>query len=259
MRVFCKYNIELDIFLKNVVEYTLDIYSKKLTLDALQEIELVDIKEISYNTDGRTCDEGKKILVTSRLYDKLPTYRIEELKDNVDFIMIVSTMFHEMGHVMDLTSMPNLYAAAENMNDGKAMVTSVFWLEYLAEKRSSLEGLVNHSDYCDDFASRKWKSYKFDMENASESNFYFLNKALSYFMARTIEISERNRYVDKMINPLLKNYVIDIGKEIINLESQMPFDDILILDGLYDIMNTYYNKFKGKFMPKSSKRIGLWF
>lgn len=96
---FCKYNRELDIFLKDVVEYTLDIFGKKLRLDALQEIELIDIKEFSYdNTDGRACDYGgKKIIVTSRLYYKLPTHRIEELKNNIDFIMIVNTMFHEMG------------------------------------------------------------------------------------------------------------------------------------------------------------------
>ncbi len=175
MRVFCKHSIELDAFLKNVVEYTLDIFGEKLILEALQEIELVDIKEFSYNTDGRACDGGKKIIVTSRLYDRLPTYKIEELKGNVDFTMIVNTMFHEMGHVTDWLSMPNLYLVAENMDDGKTLVTSVFWLEYLAEKRSSIEGLVNHSDYCDDFVSRKWESYKFDMENASENNFYYLN------------------------------------------------------------------------------------
>lgn len=169
--------------------------------------------------------------------------------------MIVNTMFHEMGHVTDWASMPNLYDAVENMNRYKEMLPSVFWLEYLAERRSSIEGLINHSDYCDDFASRKWKAYKLDTENASESNFYYLNKALSYFMARTTEISERNRYVDKLINPLLKDYVIDIGKEIINLESQMPFDDILILDGLYDIMNRHYKKFRGRFLPKSTKWI----
>lgn len=64
MRVFCKYNIELDIFLKDVVEYTLDIFGRKLTLDALQEIELIDIKDFSYETDGRDCDGGKKIIVT---------------------------------------------------------------------------------------------------------------------------------------------------------------------------------------------------
>lgn len=259
MRVFCKYDLELDIFLKDMVEYTLNIFGEKLVLDALQAIELVDIKDFSYNTDGRTYDGGKKIIVTSRLYEKLPTLKIEELKGNVDFNMIVNTMFHEMGHVTDRVFMPNLYLAAENMDDDKAMVTSVFWLEYLAEKRSSIEGLVNHSDYCDDFASRKWASYKFDMENASENNFYYLNKALSYFMARTVEVSERNRYVDIIINPLLKDYVIDIGKEIINLESRMPFDDILLLDDLYDVMDAYYKKFKDKFVPKSSKRIGLWF
>ncbi len=72
----------------------------------------------------------------------------------------------------------------------------MFWLKCLVEKRSSIEGLVNHSDYCDDYASRKWEPYKFDMGNASESNFYYLNKALSYFMARTTEIPERNRYID---------------------------------------------------------------
>ncbi len=62
-----------------------------------------------------------------------------------------------------------------------------------------------------------------------------------------------------MINPLLKDYVIDIGEEIINLEDQIPFDDVLILDDLYDIADAYYGKFKDKFMPKSRKRIGLWF
>lgn len=257
--MFCKYDPELDVFLKDVVEYTLDIFGEKLVINTLQSIELVDIKDFSYNTDVKICDEGKKIIVTSRLYEKLPTLKLEELAGNADFKMIVNTMFHEMGHVTDMAFMLNLYSTAENMDDIKAMVTSVFWLEYLAEKRSSIEGLVNHSDYCDDFASRKWESYKFDMENVSESNFYYLNKALSYFMARTTEISERNQYIDCMINPLLKDYVIDIGEEIINPDSQIPFDDVLILDDLYDIMDAYYKKFKAKFMSKSSKRTGLWF
>lgn len=253
MRVFCKYNMELDIFLKDIVEYTLGIFGNQLKLDALQEIELIDIKDFSYVTDGRTCDGGKKIFVTSRLYDKLPTYRIEELKENIDFIMIVNTMFHEMGHVTDWISMPSVYAAAENTDDGKAMITSVFWLEYLAEKRSSEKGLVDHMDYCDDFVRRKWSAYKLDFQNASEGNFYYLNKALSYFMARTTNISKRNRYLDKMINPLLKDYVIDVGKEIMNLENQMPVDDISILGDLYEVMNKYYIKFRDRFMPKITK------
>lgn len=245
--------MELDVFLKDVVEYTLGIFGEQLTLDALQEIELMDIKNFSYDTDGRTGNGGKKIFVNSRLYDKLPIYRIEELKENVDFIMIVNTMFHEMGHVTDWISMPSLYAAAENMSDGKAMIASVFWLEYLAEKRSSEEGLVDYMDYCDDFVRRKWSAYKLDFQNASESNFYYLNKALSYFMARTTNTSKRNRYLDKIINPLLKDYVIDVGKEIINLENQMPADDLSILDDLYEIMNKYYKEFRDRFTPKLTK------
>lgn len=253
MKVFCKYNVQLDIFLKDIVEYTLGILGEQLTLDALQEIELVDIKNFLYDTDGKTCDGGKKIIVTSRLYDKLPIYRIKELKENVNFIMIVNTMFHEMGHATDWLFMPNLYAAAENTSDGKSMITSIFWLEYLAERRSSEESLVDYIDYCHDFVRRKWSAYKLDFQNASESNFYYLNKALSYFMARTTNISKRNQYLDKIVNPLLKDYVIDVGKEIENLENQMPVDDISILDDLYEIMNKYYKKFRDTFAPKLNK------
>lgn len=32
MRIFCKYNMELDTFLKDVIEYTLDIFGGNLHL-----------------------------------------------------------------------------------------------------------------------------------------------------------------------------------------------------------------------------------
>jgi len=76
-------------------------------------------------------------------------------------------------------------------------------------------------------------------------------------MACTIELSERNRYVDNMANRLLKDYVIDIGEEIINLWNKMPLDNILIIDDLYDIRDMYYKKFKAKFTPKSRKGLGI--
>ena len=60
-----------------------------------------------------------------------------------------------------------------------------------------------------------------------------------------------------MATRLLKDYVINIGEEIINLGNKMSFNNVTILDELYDIRDMYYKKFKAKFTPKSRKGLGL--
>lgn len=249
MNVFCKYNNDLERFLKNVVEYTIKLYGENLDISEVQEIELVDIKEFEYDTDGRTYAGGKKIFLTSRLYDLLPSYDVTELEENEIFKLIVNTIFHEMGHATDWKLFPNIYKVAEDMNDMKQSLPAIFWLEYLAEKRSSVQGLLtdNEEKFCDDFVKRRWRANKIDFSSASENNFFYLNKALSYFMGKTTKANIRDKYLDKMVNLLLKEYVLDLEVEIDKLEKTMPFDNVLVLRGLYDIMNKYYKKFKIKY------------
>lgn len=110
--------------------------------------------------------------MTSRLYDKLPVYEISLLKNNEDFQTIVCTIYHEMGHISDHNTMPNIYAAAQNFDDKKQMLAAFFWAEYLAEKRSSETNLVSHQEYCEDFIKREWKSFKFNFDNPTEDNFF---------------------------------------------------------------------------------------
>ena len=78
MNIICQYNKELECFLRSVVEYTLCKYGQELNLNNLQQIELIDISEFELQKDGTTYENGTKIIVTSRLYDMLPCFSIEQ-------------------------------------------------------------------------------------------------------------------------------------------------------------------------------------
>lgn len=249
LEIICEYDKELNILLKEVVKYTIEIYNSELRLDSLQKIELRNIKEFGYDTDGKTLEDGTIIWVTSRLYEKLPSYNIKEIEDNINFILIVNTLFHEMGHVTDWLVMPRLYNAALNIHNKKSMFAALFWLEYLAEKRSSSNDRVNYSEYCDDFVKRPWKAYKVDFETCTDDNFFYLNKTLSYFMGRTVKVVIRKKYMAVISNELLKGYIEELDLELKRLEGKMPFDEVPELEQLYKIMNNYYKKFKQKYAP----------
>ena len=83
MLIFCEYDSALDRFLKIVVDHVLALFGNQLILDGLDEIELVRrIEGSSSGTDGRTIDNGRKIVLAASLYDALPCYDISQLQDN---------------------------------------------------------------------------------------------------------------------------------------------------------------------------------
>lgn len=249
MRIICRYDEEMEGFLQKAVDYTLNIYGDSLDISNLEEIELCNIKEFTYETDGKTIDDGRKILVTSRLYDLLPTLNISELENSNVFRMIINTLYHEMGHVMDWRRFPNIYAAALKSSNMKEALPSLFWAEYLAEKRSSMNELVENEKFCEDFAAKKWNAYKFDMENASETNYFYMNKVIPYVFARKRVPCRRIQYINNLTNDLLKEYLLILNNEVLRLEDLGFFDTVDELFPLYEIMNEYYKKFRIRFKP----------
>ena len=248
MRIFCQYNPQLDNFLHEIVEYVLDLYGKQLLLDNLEEIEL---KENRVNSsDGRIEDSGKKIILFSRLFSDLPTYTVSELVENENFKLIANTLYHEMGHVSDMKMMPHIYAAAQSSEKEEQKLSALFWAEYLAEKRSCSTNIIDYTEYCENFASRKWKAYKFVFGSWADDDFFYLCKALSYFMGRTTNLDMRRKFCAKMENPLLKDFVNSLEKELFVLENQLPFDDVEKLSNLSNIMNEYRSKFHHTFAPR---------
>ncbi len=250
MNIICQYDKKLENFLKDVVEYTLCKYGQELNLDNLQQIELMNISEFDLLKDGSTEEHGTKIILTSRLYDMLPSFSIEKIEGNADFKMIVNTLYHEMGHITDWRKYPKLYAEAESMDNLKIGLPALFWLEYLAEKRSCLKDGSNCSDFCKQFVERQWRAYYSNFDDIEEGNFLYLNKVIPYFLARTVDIHVREKYESDINNELLKNYLLELRIEVERLESILPFDEPEKLNILYDIMNKYYNEFRRKYKPR---------
>ena len=249
MKVICKYDSELDNFLKKVVHYTLRKYGNNLNLSRLETIELRDIKQFKIETDGRSFD-GTTIILTSRLYEDLPSHDIRKLRNNKDFRMIVNTLYHEMGHISDWTEYPTIYKYGSEMNDTRKGLPALFWLEYLAEKRSFKTGENDKSEFCSQFVESEWHPYKCDFEHCSMDNFFYLNKALPYFIVGISEKSAYEHYMEKIDNLILVEYITDLIQELNRLEKMLPFDDINKLSDLYEIMNAYYKKFKRKYTPR---------
>ena len=95
MQIYCSYDQELHHFLNKAVGLILDKYGVILNLDTLEEIELIDKKQLPYETDGKVLSKSK-IIVTSRLYELLPTLEIDNLSNNDDYAMLRKTLYHEM-------------------------------------------------------------------------------------------------------------------------------------------------------------------
>lgn len=76
-----------------------------------------------------------------------------------------------------------------------------------------------------------------------------MNKVISYFMARTVDLISREKYMNEISNELLKEYLCELRIEIERLENLLPFDEPEKLHNLYDIMNKYYKKFCRKYKP----------
>lgn len=244
VKIICKYDKKYERFLGEVFQYVLENYARKLSLERLELIELVDKSKFNIPIDGRTCDGGTKVIVTSRLYELLPSLEIQVLFDNQNFKTLVNTLYHELGHVSDWEKMPKLYEIVEKNDPADLALACLLWIEYVAEKRSCLMGLVNPEEFCDGFVDKEWRVTQFDYEDMSQRNFFYLLKHIPYFMARTLDPYTRKKYLKQMKNPVLAQFILNLDKEIVGLENKSFLTEPERLTGLLGIMDEYYKKLK---------------
>lgn len=243
LKVYCLYNEGFDQFLKEVVQLILSKYGFQLNIESLKEIELVNKNTYSYETDGKVINNSK-IIVTSRLYELLPILDIKALEDNINFTILKQTLFHEMGHINDMVLMPKLYKYAFSEDSNREQIASQFWLEYIAEKRTTIFEGFQSFDLCDGFVKEDWRCTMCSLdENINSTNFAYLTKVLPYFMVATKDINVREKYINQIKNKLLVQYINELDIELKNLEERYLFDDVTMLIGLYNIIDKYYHKF----------------
>lgn len=219
-------------------------YGSELDLSKLEKIELRKSSEFRIAIDGRIEEGGKTIIVTSKLYDTLPCLSIDELEKCKDFRTIVYTLFHEMGHLTDMTKYPILYGYASDENEElSTFMPAFFWVEYLAENRSYLTGLNDKIELCEGFVNIAWKPNTINFEYPYDNNFFWLNKSLVYFLVGTSKPEIRKRYLKRIKNELRVEYINELWDEILRLDGLLPFDEIDNLANMYGIMNKYYKSF----------------
>lgn len=245
MNIICHYDIKLNCFLAEVVKFVLCTYAQDLDLSKLREIALFRKEDFSYSFDGRTIENGTKIILTSRLFDVLPCFNIEKISNCPDFALIVNTLYHEMGHVNDWRFMPKLYREVIDADDPKDIMAIRFWLEYIAEKRSYQSGLARniYKEYCETFVKWDWPAKDFNYEHDDMNNYFYLVKATPYFMARSIDPLIRNDYLGQIKNPVLQSFIVDLDREIKLLDTYSLFDDAEPLSNLSQIIQEYRQRF----------------
>lgn len=242
MKVVCQYNVDLQRFLKGVVDLCIAKYGEGLHLKGLREIELKNKSVFDYEKDGMICENGEKIVLSSRLYEMLPTLDIEKIISNDKFKLLIYSLYHEMCHVSDFEVYPHLYYKAVHTQNKWDALAMIFWLEYLVEKRCYQRLGVIKCELYEQFQSEKLCCNKFDSTTGNVSNFFYFTKCISYLVAKIMWEEETEEYLQQTRDGLLKEYVVKLIEEISKLEKQGFFDDENKLSQLVLIMKRYYEK-----------------
>ena len=233
----CKFNKNYEVFLKHVYEYVVKNFVKDFNVSVLNKIEIVP--SLPCSSDGRI--EGTNILLSKRLYDLLPTLDIDLLRDNNDFNLIVSTLYHELCHLNERTILPNFHAICNRDNIDIDYFVAQFWIEYIVETKTNAIFKRNKSKFCDDIAINEWKINKADYDTQNTTNYFYLIKVLPYALAYCH--NQKSDYVAQIKNPIVRNMVIELYDAISNVQNKYPVDDMNSLNEIKRIFSTYQKKF----------------
>lgn len=242
MKVVCEYDADLQRFLKEVVDLCIAKYGEGLHLKQLREIELKNKSAFDYEKDGNICENGEKIVLSSRLYEMLPTLDIKKINNNDKFKVLIYSLYHEMCHVSDFEMYPNLYYRAMHTQNKWDALAMIFWLEYLVEKRCCQRLGIIECELYEQFQSEKLCCNIFDITTGNVSNFFYFTKCISYLVAKIMWGEEEKEYLQKICDRLLREYVEELVEELSKLENQGFFDEENKLTQLTFIMKQYYKK-----------------
>lgn len=233
----CKFNKNYESFLKDVYEYVVENFAKDFYLSVLNKIEIVP--SLPCSSDGKI--EGTNILLSKRLYDLLPTLDPDQLRDNDDFNLIVSTLYHEFCHLNEQTILPNIHAICNRVDIDIDYFVAQFWIEYIVETKTNSVFKRNKSKFCDDIALNEWAINKADYNTQNTTNYFYLIKVLPYALACCQ--NEKSDYVVRIKNPIIRNMVVELYDAISNIQNKYPVDDMNSLNEIKRIFLTYQKTF----------------
>lgn len=247
MVITCPYNTELDLFFKQLVNECIENYCSDLTLDHLRKIELIEMSHYPNEGDAHFFFDEKKIIINSRLLNLFPTHDIKKLSENDDFKQFIYSICHELYHVSDSVTYPNLYSIVSSTTNLWEILSTLFWLEYLVEQKCHKRIGKTNCDLYDQFESINFCCTEFNTETCDTSNFFYLTKLLSYFVATIMWEKDGEKRLNNVKDRLLHDYIEELADELSKLDKLNSFDDPTQLYDLQKIMKKYCNKSTEKY------------
>lgn len=200
------------------------------------------VKGLPGESDGRMTD-AHSILISSRLYNQLPTLDINNLQGNEKFQLIVRTLFHELCHISEITTMPKIHRYSFSHKNIGYMI-ALFWIEYIVERKTCAKINSQIDELCIDAAENDWSISKLNFTDADCSNYFYLTKVLAYVIARVRATGEMTIYLKTIRNPIVKSMIYELNKEVTHLEVLYPFDNMEILNEIKRLFEKYWESFK---------------
>ena len=145
-----------------------------------------------------------------------------------------------------MVQMPRMYKAVFDAFESDEVSTEIFavylFLEYVAEKRTSVFHTKEHDEFCKAVESGSWNRYN---RWPSKESFCYLSKILVYYIVR----SDRGFEIENIFGKgsLLSKYMSAFQSSLIELHSQLPFDDTERCSEIYHVMNWYMPQFEEEY------------
>lgn len=138
--------------INKIIQYIADNYSDRLSLNELEEIEVVN--ELSNGSSGRAI--GKKIILARK--DGLDLLR----DDEIDYLInerarnAISTIYHELWHISTWEKYQYMYEyVLDETTDEITASAYRYWIEYIAHRETVFMEVPRiMEEFCNDFIQK---------------------------------------------------------------------------------------------------------
>ena len=186
-------NIEMENYLKVVVEYLKSNLCKEMNLSEVNSIKTVDRSRLPKNVDARS--EGDTIFLSIQSIRQAmesvnPSGLVAYLKKDIEemqcrVVNILNNLYHEFCHMNERVVSPNLHNIISDEKHYTILEKLVahFWIEFVVECKSGEQHFRSEVQFCDSFVAAKWDIQYIKGNRDDMKDLYWLMYVMPYFIA----------------------------------------------------------------------------
>lgn len=212
-------NKEEERIINEIIKYIADNYSDRLSLNELEEIEVVN--ELPNDSSGRAIRK-KMLLARKNGLELLKSNEIKEkdfLKDEI-LRDVTSTIYHELWHISTWDKYQYMYEYVLDKTTDEITASAYrYWIEYIAQKETVFMEVTRIiEEFCDRFVKEKWHEI--------EDGYSYFVYYLPYYIVRTHYLGTFNKLTSKIESEKLQEVILKFDRISKRLLDNASLDDI---------------------------------